>query len=195
MAMPVRSSITDAAGPSDPKRSRKMAPTAKAMPTGSVADAMPNTWGPKEPDEPPPAQGPKQPAEKPPDHLQTKDKHQDKNKIKIVIKNEDNDWIKAKIAEAVKHDEANAGDDGGRQCGGDDANKFGFEPSWQMALKKYDVDGEAQLQLALLRDMNWYAAAEIVWKLTKKGAYDDDLRNPSGFVNRCCTTAFKNLKW
>ena len=186
MAMPDRSSTIDEAVQSDSKRSRKMAPSAKSMPTGSVADAMPK---------PTIRMVPTPPDGAPPDHLHTNEKHQTRNKI--TVKEEDKDqWMQAKIAEAATADsEAAAGDGGGRQYAGEGANQFGFEPSWQMAIQQYGVDSAAQLQLALLRDRNWYAAADIVWKLTKKGEYDDELRNPSGFVNRCCTTAHKNLQW
>jgi hypothetical protein len=189
MTMPDRSSTIDlTAGPSDSKRSRKMSPTTKAMPAGSVADAISqpskssSSWGPQQPAEAPP---------KPPAN-----KRQDKNKITVKDKGGDQ-WMQAKIAEAVDD-----GHDGGYDNSGDwhddgkgEANELGFEKSWQMALQQYKVDKAAQLQLALLRDQDWYAASDVVWKLTKKGSYDDELKNPSGFVNRCCTTAFKNVKW
>ena len=185
MTMPNRSSTIDEDAPSDSKRSRKMSPSPKSMPSGSVADEMPKPTSRLEP---------KQPDGEPPIHLQTKEKHQDRNKI--TVKDDDNDqWMQAKIAEAATEDsEATAGDSGGRQYGGEGANQFNFEPSWQMAIQQYGVDSAAQMQLALLRDRSWYAAADVVWKLTKKGDYDDELRNPGGFVNRCCTTAHKNLQ-
>ena len=51
MAMPDRPSTIDLEDePPDSKRSRKVPPTAKARPAGSVADS----WGPKPPAEAPP---------------------------------------------------------------------------------------------------------------------------------------------
>jgi hypothetical protein len=129
--------------------------------------------------------GPTEPDCAPPESLQKQAKCGDQT---INIEDDSDQWMQAKIAEAAA-DAKTAGD------GGDGENKLAFEPSWLVALQKYGVDGDAQLQLALLRDQNWQAAAEIVWKLTKKGAYDNDLKNPSGFVNRCCTTAFKAMQW
>lgn len=116
----------------------------------------------------------------------------------------DGDGWKAKTAEAAddggEWQEKGGGEwqwkeDGGGGGGvGESANKLAFPPSWLQALQKWGVDEDAQLQLALLRDADWYAAAECVWKLTKKGAHSDELRNPSSFVNRCCTSALKNLR-
>ena len=112
------------------------------------------------------------------------------------------DGWKAKTAEAAddggEWQEKGGGEwqwkeDGGGGVG-ESANKLAFPPSWQQALQKWGVDEDAQLQLALLRDADWYAAAECVWKLTKKGAHSDELRNPSSFVNRCCTSALKTLR-
>lgn len=193
MAMPNRSSTIEEAGPSESKRSRKMSPTAKTRPSGSAGDVDPK----------PSARKPTEPDQAPPEHMQTKDKTKDKNKISVKVDDQDQ-WIQDKIAEASTAAPAaddGDGDDGRQKVGdetpkvGDGAPNFGFEPSWNMAIEKYGIDTDAQMQLALLRDIDWYAAAEIVWKLTKKAAYDDELRNPSGFVNRCCTTARKNLKW
>jgi len=164
-----------------------MPATAKAA--GSVADVLSqpskssSSWGPTPPAGPPP---------KPPAN-----KRQDKTKI--TVQNKDGyQWMQAKIAEAADDDDGGHGgdDDSGEwHDDGDGANELGFEKSWQMALQQYKVDKAAQLQLAVLRDQDWYAASDVVWKLTKKGSYDDELKNPSGFVNRCCTTAFKNVKW
>ena len=158
-------------------------PRKKARPSGSVADEPPSSWGPKPPSEAPP----KPPAKKRKDNEITTN----------LVGNAGDQWMQAKIAEAVDnsgdwHDD-NSGD--WHDDGNGEANELGFEKSWQMALQQFKVDKAAQLQLALLRDHDWYAASEVVWKLTKKGSYDDDLKNPSGFVNRCCTTAFKNVKW
>lgn len=171
---------------SDAKRA-KSAQTAKAKvrPAGSVADAVSTSSS---------SVGPRPPAEEPPKYLQNKRRHDDMNKTDDKHSDDEGHWMQSKITEAVAQArEANAVGGGGQH--GDAANKLGFEPSWQMALQQYHVDSEAQLQLALLRDRDWCAAADIVWKLTKKGSYDDELKNPSGFVNRCCTTAFKNLMW
>jgi hypothetical protein len=134
---------------------------------------------------------PTQPDHKPPEHIVKQAKREGQP---VVIQDDGEQWVQAKIAEAA----ADAGDNrtGGAEAAseaGASENKLAFEPSWLVALQKYRVDGDAQLQLALLRDANWNAAAEVVWKLTKKGAYDNDLKNPSGFVNRCCTTALKNM--
>ena len=191
----------------DTKR-RKMPPTAKARPTGSVAD-IESSWGPKPPSEEPPK--PKPPSGAPP-----KPPGKKRKDIKNTTNLEGTDgeeWMQSKIAEAADdwHDGAEAVDDwhggakdvdGWRDGGYDDwfdethdAKEFGFPRSWQMALQQFNVDKAAQLQLALLRDHDWYAASDVVWKLTKKGSYDDELKNPSGFVNRCCTTAFKNVNW
>jgi hypothetical protein len=190
MTMPDRSSTIDlTAGPSDSKRSRKMPPTAKAMPTGSVADAM------SQPSDSSSRCGPQPPVDAPP--KPPANKRQGKNKINVKVKDGDQ-WMQAKIAEAADDDDGGHGgdDDSGEwHDDGDGANELGFEKSWQMALQQYKVDKAAQLQLALLRDQDWYAASDVVWKLTKKGSYDDELKNPSGFVNRCCTMAVKNMKW
>ena len=154
---------------------------------------------------------PAQPATEP-----TANERAKQAKQTVVIEDEGEQWVRQKIAEA-----ADAGKAGGAEYAAEawaaeaaDAGKAGgaeyaaeawaseawtsedqlaFEPSWLVALQKYKVDGEAQLQLALLRDVDWHAAAEVVWKLTKKGAWDNDLKNPSGFVNRCCTTKLKQL--
>ena len=83
----------------DTKR-RKMPPTAKARPTGSVADVeLPSSWGPKPPSEAPP----KPPGKK-------------RKDIKNTTNLEDTDgdqWMHAKIAEAADdwHDGAEAVDD------------------------------------------------------------------------------------
>ena len=98
-------------------------------------------------------------------------------------------WMQAKIAEAADAGEAVGAEVAAEACTSED--QLAFEPSWRVALQKYKVDGDAQLQLALLREVDWHAAADVVWKLTKRGAWDNDLKNPSGFVNRCCTTKLK----
>jgi len=200
----------------DNTKSRKLSMTAKAKarPSGSITEQLPS-WGPTPPSEAPP----------PPPTNKRKD-------IENTTNLKDNDgeqWVQAKIAEAVEdwhdgdwhgdnsdgwrdggYDNSGDGHDGGYDNSGDwrddggyddwfdethDAKEFGFSKAWQMALQQYNVDKAAQLQLALLRDHDWYAASDVVWKLTKKGSYDDELKNPSGFVNRCCTTAFKNAQW
>ena len=189
MAVPDRPSTIDLeAEPPDSKRSRKMPPTAKARPTGSVADEL------KQPSNSSSSCGPKPPSVAPP--KPPANKRKDKNTINLKDKDGDQ-WMHAKITEAVDD-----GHDGGYDNSGDwhddgkgEANELGFEKSWQMALQQYKVDKAAQLQLAVLRDQDWYAASDVVWKLTKKGSYDDELKNPSGFVNRCCTMAVKNMKW
>jgi len=70
-----------------------------------------------------------------------------------------------------------------------------FDNSWQAALDRYEIDDQARLQLALLRDLDYHAAAECLWKTTKRAAWNGDggLQNPSGFLNRACTNAFKAL--
>lgn len=134
---------------------------------------------------------PAQPATEP-----TANERAKQAKQTVVIEDEGEQWVRQKIAEA-----ADAGKAGGAEYAAEawaseawtSEDQLAFEPSWLVALQKYKVDGEAQLQLALLRDVDWHAAAEVVWKLTKKGAWDNDLKNPSGFVNRCCTTKLKQL--
>ena len=129
---------------------------------------------------------PAQPATEP-----TANQREKQAKQTVVIEDEGEQWVREKIAEA-----ADAGEAGGTEYAAEawtSEDQLAFEPSWRVALQKYKVDGEAQLQLALLRDVDWHAAAEVVWKLTKKGAWDNDLKNPSGFVNRCCTTKLKQL--
>jgi hypothetical protein len=191
MAVPDRPSTIDLeAEPPDSKRSRKMPPTAKARPTRSGADEL------EQPSTSSSSWGPRQPAEAPP--TPPANKRKDTNTIDVKDKDCDQ-WMQAKIAEAADDDDDGHGgdDDSGdwHDDGKGEANELGFEKSWQMALQQYKVDKAAQLQLAVLRDQDWYAASDVVWKLTKKGSYDDELKNPSGFVNRCCTTAFKNVKW
>jgi hypothetical protein len=160
-------------------RSSASAPAGQSVPKPSVQKAKR------------PVQGPTQPDWEPPEHIAKQAKRGDQT---VVIDDESEQWMQAKIAEAA----ADAGEGGGAEAASEanaSENKLAFEPSWRVALQKYCVDDDAQLQLALLRDQNWHAAAEIVWKLTKKGAYDNDLKNPSGFVNRCCTTALKAMQW
>jgi hypothetical protein len=135
---------------------------------------------------PDPKKRPAQPSEKPPEHVLKQAKLDAASSSSDTSHQEGDKWVQAKIAEAA------AADAGEKPKADAPGNVFEFEPSWLVALDKYQVDGEARLQLALLRDSNWHAASEVVWKLTKKGAYDADLKNPSGFVNRCCTTAMKS---
>ena len=129
---------------------------------------------------------PAQPSVKPPEHVLKQAKLEAASSSGDTSHQEGDNWVQAKIAEAA------AADAGEKPTADAPGNAFEFQPSWLVALDKYQVDGEARLQLALLRDSNWLAASEVVWKLTKKGAYDADLKNPSGFVNRCCTTALKS---
>ena len=145
--------------------------------------------------EPKPSQKrPAQPASEPTDSQRAKAAKQ--------TASETDAWIQTKIAEAAdegKDDqwtsEAWTSEDQlawtSEACTSED--QLALEPSWRVAMQRYKVDGEAQLQLALLREVDWHAAAEVVWKLTKRGAWDNDLKNPSGFVNRCCTTKLKQL--
>ena len=118
----------------------------------------------------------------------------------VIDEDESEQWVREKIAEAAdagKDDQwtSEAWTSEDQLAWTSEAwtseDQLAFEPSWRVAMQKFKVDGEAQLQLALLRDVDWHAAAEVVWKLTKKGAWDNDLKNPSGFVNRCCTTKLK----
>ena len=129
---------------------------------------------------------PVQPSGKPPEHVVKQAKLEAASDAGDPSQQDGDNWVQAKIAEAA------AADAGETPEAAEPDDVFEFEPSWLVALNKYEVDEEARLQLALLRDSNWQAASEVVWKLTKKGAYDADLKNPSGFVNRCCTTALKN---
>ena len=142
------------------------------------------------------------PSHKRPAHPASEPTDSQRAKAAKQTASETDAWIQTKIAEAAdegKDDqwtsEAWTSEDQlawtSEACTSED--QLALEPSWRVAMQRYKVDGEAQLQLALLREVDWHAAAEVVWKLTKRGAWDNDLKNPSGFVNRCCTTKLKQL--
>jgi hypothetical protein len=63
--------------------------------------------------------------------------------------------------------------------------------TWYEVLQANNVDGAATLQLELLAEFSWETASEIIWKLSKQR--EEKIHNGSGFVNRCVTTARKDL--
>ena len=73
----------------------------------------------------------------------------------------------------------------------------GKDPSaWLPILKRREVDADATEQLVLLAQLDFAAASEIAFKLTK--GRENEIQNPSAFVSKCVSAARKELstsKW